>query len=114
MRRVLLAAVAAALHFAPVAGAWTWPADGPVPQPFAFDPAHPYAAGQHRGIDVGGDAGTAVRAPGAGRVSFAGSVPDSGKSVTVETPDGWSVTLTHLGSIDVGEGAAVAEGDRVG
>src|ERR671931_386280 len=53
MRRALLAAVAAALHFAPLAGAWTWPPDGPVLQPFVFDPAHPYAAGQHRGIDIG-------------------------------------------------------------
>ena len=46
MQRVVLRAAAfvAALVCAPVAGAWTWPADGPVLQPFVFDPAHPYAA----------------------------------------------------------------------
>ena len=29
---------------------------GPVVQPFAYDEAHPYATGQHRGIDIGADA----------------------------------------------------------
>ena len=63
MRPLALAAVLAALVFTPTAAAWTWPADGPVLQPFLFDPAHPYAGGQHRGIDVGGDSGADVRAP---------------------------------------------------
>ncbi len=72
---------------------------GPVVQAFAYDETHPYASGQHRGIDIGADAvGETVSAPAAGRVSFAGTVPTSGKSVTIETPDGYSVTLTHLGS----------------
>src|SRR5207245_626846 len=49
-----------------------------------------------------------------GTVSFAGSLPTSGECLTIETADGYSVTLTHLGSIGVAEGAAVAEGDVVG
>ena len=114
MRRALLPAVLAALLLAPGASAWTWPAGGPVLQPFLFDPAHPYAAGQHRGIDLGGAEGSPVLAPAAGTVSFAGTVPSSGKSVTIETPDGYSVTLTHLGSISVARNAAVAEGSPVG
>ena len=114
MRRQLLAAVLAVLVFAPVAHAWTWPATGAVLQPFLFDPAHPYAAGQHRGLDVGGEPGASVHAPAAGTVTFAGTVPSSGKSVTITTPDGYAVTLTHLGSITVARDAAVAEGDGVG
>src|SRR4051794_5747471 len=114
MRRQLLAAVLAALLFVPVGRAWTWPATGAVLQPFLFDPAHPYAAGQHRGIDVGADAGATVPAPATGTVTFAGTVPSSGRSVTVTTADGYAVTLTHLGSIAVSRGAAVAEGDGVG
>jgi murein DD-endopeptidase MepM/ murein hydrolase activator NlpD len=103
------------LVWAPAAHAWSWPLQGPVLQPFAYDEAHPYAAGQHRGIDIGADAaGERVVAPAAGTVSFAGSVPTSGESVTIETPDGYSVTLTHLGSIVVSKGASVAEGDAVG
>src|SRR5437773_123783 len=116
MRRALLAAVAAALHFAPVAGAWTWPVGGPAPvlQQFVFDPAHPYAPGQHRGIDVGAPPGAPVVAPASGAVTFAGTVPTSGKSVTIATGDGYSVTLTHLGSITVAEGTTLSEGDLVG
>ena len=34
--------------------------------------------------------------------------------MTIQTADGWSVTLTHLGSIAVTKGASVAEGDGVG
>jgi hypothetical protein len=114
MRRQLLAAVLAALLFAPAGEAWTWPAPGAVLQPFLFDPAHPYAAGQHRGLDVGGEPGAAVVAPAAGTVTFAGTVPSSGKSVTITTADGYAVTLTHLGSITEARGAAVAEGAVVG
>ena len=113
MRPLALAAVLAALVFTPTAAAWTWPADGPVLQPFLFDPAHPYAGGQHRGIDIGGDSGADVRAPATGVVTFAGTVPASGRSLTVETAAGLSVTLTHLGTIDVAKGASVAEGDAV-
>jgi len=100
--------------WAPPAGAWTWPVGGPVLQGFSFDHAHPFAAGQHRGIDVGAAPGADVLAPAAGIVTFAGTVPSSGKSVTIETPDGLSVTLTHLGSIAVARNAAVAEGAVVG
>src|SRR2546421_3384244 len=103
------------LIWTPVAHAWSWPVQGPVVQPFAYDPAHPYASGQHRGIDIGADAtGESVVAPEAGTVSFAGTVPTSGTSVTIETADGYSVTLTHLGSIAVAKGTSVAEGDEIG
>jgi len=112
--RVALLLVAS-LAWAPAAYAWSWPVQGPVLEPFSYDEAHPYAAGQHRGIDIGADAaGQTVVAPAAGTVTFAGTVPTSGKSVTIETADGHSVTLTHLGSTLVGKGATVAERDAVG
>jgi hypothetical protein len=103
------------LAWTPVANAWSWPVEGPVLQPFAYDEAHPYASGQHRGIDIGADAaGETVVAPAAGTVSFAGSVPTSGKSITIDTADGYAVTLTHLGSLGVAKGSQVAEQDPVG
>jgi murein DD-endopeptidase MepM/ murein hydrolase activator NlpD len=111
---MLLVAVLAALSVAPVARAWTWPVDGPVLQGFSFDPAHPYAAGEHRGVDIGAGSGDSVRAPAAGTVTFAGTVPSSGRVVTITTADGLAVTLTHLGSIVVSASAAVAEGDVIG
>ena len=113
MRRLLLVLIAM-LATAPAAQAWSWPADGPVLAPFSFDPANPYAAGQHRGLDIGGAASAPVRAPASGTVSFAGTVPGSGKSMTIETADGWSVTLTHLGQLGIKKDAVVAEGDAVG
>jgi hypothetical protein len=103
------------LVWTPAAYAWSWPVQGPVLQPFSYDESHPYASDQHRGVDIGaGAAGETVVAPAAGTVSFAGSVPTNGKTVTIETADGYSVTLTHLGSIAVTKGAMVAEQDVVG
>ncbi|HEY3549839.1 MAG TPA: peptidoglycan DD-metalloendopeptidase family protein [Gaiellaceae bacterium] len=103
------------LVWVPAASAWSWPVSGPVLQPFSYDESDPYAAGQHRGVDIGADAaGEAVLAPAAGTISFAGTVPTNGKSVTIETADGYSVTLTHLGSFLVAKGATVSEGDSIG
>jgi hypothetical protein len=97
----------------PPALAWTWPVDGPVLRPFVLGD-DPYAAGQHRGVDLGASAGSPVRAPAAGTVTFAGALPGSGRSVTIETADGLAVTLVHLGAFSVARGATVGEGDAVG
>src|SRR5207245_9569933 len=109
--RVLVLGVVTALLLVPSASAWTWPADGPVLRGFSFSASNPYAAGQHRGIDVAGDSGASVPAPAGGTISFAGAVPSGGETVTIETQDGYSVTLLHLGSIAVKRNAAVSEGD---
>ncbi len=114
MRRALIVVVAAAaLVIAPAAGAWTWPVKGPVLETFVLGD-DPYAAGQHRGIDIGAPAGAPVLAPASGTVSFAGTVPVSGRTVTIKTTDGYSVTLTHLGSMSVQRGETVVEGVAVG
>src|SRR5215218_7239836 len=115
MKRVLaLLPVLLALQVGVSALAWTWPVDGPVLQPFAFDPDSPYAGGQHRGIDVGAPTGTPVLAPAAGTVSFAGAVPGGGLTLAIRTPDGYSVTLVHLGALGAARGATVEEGEEVG
>src|SRR5690242_13792322 len=80
-----------------VAEAWTWPADGAVLRPFSLG-SDPYAAGQHRGLDIAGPSGASVRAAAGGTVSFAGKVPGNGLVVSIETADGYTVTLTHLAS----------------
>ncbi len=116
MRRVLSVAVVAAiasLIVVPAAAGWVWPADGPVLRPFSLA-EDAYAAGQHRGIDIGAAAGGAVRAPAAGTVSFAGAVPGGGRALTIQTADGYAVTLLQLGSIAVTRGSTVAEGAIVG
>ena len=73
--RVLVVGVLAALLLVPSASAWTWPADGPVLRAFSFSAGDPYAAGQHRGIDVAGESGASVPAPAGGTISFAGPAP---------------------------------------
>ena len=113
MRRATLGLALLTLFvLAPPASAWTWPLHGDVLRPYSLGP-DPYAAGQHRGVDVGGAAGEPVRAPASGTVSFAGVVPGSGRTVTIQF-DGYAVSLTHLGEITVAKGAAVTEGEPVG
>src|SRR5215218_9475563 len=95
------------------AAAWSWPSDGPVLRGFDFGGSEYHEHG-HSGIDVGGAAGAAVRAPAAGQVSFAGWLPRNGRTVTIRTPDGYAVTLLHLGTILASEGDGVAEAEPVG
>ena len=115
MHRILVIGVLAfaCLVLSAPAAAWSWPADGAVLRPFGLGP-DPYAAGQHRGIDVGGPDGSTVRAPAAGIVTFDGSLPTHGRGVTIQTEDGYAVTLVHLGAVVVTKGVAVAEGAPVG
>src|SRR5580765_6966270 len=103
----------ALLVLAPPAGAWSWPASGSVLRPFGLGD-NPYAGGQHRGIDVAGKEGEPALAPRAGIIAFAGTMPGSGRSVTIRTADGYSVTLVHLGSLGVRRSALVDEGDPIG
>src|SRR5215212_2472606 len=102
-----------ALVASPGASAWSWPASGAVLRPFVVAPSD-YEPGQHRGIDVAGVAGEPAPAPSAGTVRFAGTLPRHGRSITIETPDGYTVTLLHLGSIAAATGSTVAEGEQVG
>ncbi len=115
MRRLvaLLPVLIAFQAGAPPALAWTWPADGPVLRAFVLG-GDPYASGQHRGVDIAAPGGAAVHSPAAGVVSFAGTVPGGGRTVTVQTADGYSVTLVHLGSYEVAREAPVAEGAPLG
>jgi hypothetical protein len=113
VRLVLAAFAVAGLVLPSGAAAWTWPVDGPVLRPFSFG-SDPYAAGQHRGIDIGSPTGSTVVAPAGGTVSFAGTVPTGGKTVTILTPTGYAATLVHLGSIRVLRGTTIEEGSAVG
>jgi peptidase M23-like protein len=111
---LLVTALAAASLVGPaVASAWTWPVDGPVLRGFLFSEDTPLAPGQHRGIDIQGALGDQVVAPVGGTVTFVGRVAANGLTVTIETSDGYTVTLLHLGDALVRRGDAVAEGQSV-
>jgi hypothetical protein len=111
----ILAVILAALlvRASPAAGEqWRWPVRGAVASPFRMG-ADPYAAGQHRGIDILARPGTGVRTACTGRVRFAGTVARSGGTVSVEC-GALTATYLHLGALAVRAGAGVRAGDRLG
>jgi murein DD-endopeptidase MepM/ murein hydrolase activator NlpD len=119
MRMVLLtaSAVVALLGLAPPAaaaapGGWERPLDGPVLRRFAISPDR-FAAGQHRGIDLGAPPGARVLAACGGRVTFAGRVPRGGRTVSVRCGT-LVATYQHLGAVAVRCGQIVLPGARIG
>jgi peptidase M23-like protein len=106
----------AALPATPPAQAttWRWPLHGPIEQRFAYTPTTPFERGQHRGIIIGGPAGTPVRAACPGRVSFAGALPRHRAAGVTVTCGAWTATYLRLASLAVRRGDHVAVGDRLG
>ncbi len=93
----------------PVEG--VWPLD---PQPAVVEgfspPLSAYGAG-HRGVDLAGRAGQVVRAPVAGRVTFAGSL--AGRGVVVVSHGATRSTYEPVRA-SVAVGTVVEAGDRLG
>jgi murein DD-endopeptidase MepM/ murein hydrolase activator NlpD len=86
---------------------WEWPVRGPVIR--AFDaPEDPFGAG-HRGIDIAAPIGTAVVAPAAGTVAFAGRI---GGHLFVTLDHGGELTTTYswISATSVREGDFVSAG----
>ncbi|MFI5845490.1 murein hydrolase activator EnvC family protein [Catenuloplanes sp. NPDC051500] len=82
----------------PVPVRFSWPLDGPSPVLRRFDPPpQPWLPG-HRGVDLGAEPGSTVRAAGDGTVVFAGMVADHGV-VSIEHPGGLRTTYqpVHIG-----------------
>jgi hypothetical protein len=75
----------------------------------------PYAAGQHRGVDIGAAVGSRVVAATRGTISFAGTAGSSGLTVSQRTADGrFELSYLHLSAVAVHRGDAVAEGQPLG
>jgi hypothetical protein len=109
-----LALLALVLLPRPALAAWSWPLRGEVITTYR-NGDDPYAAGQHRGVDIAGPVGTPVVAAAAGVVRFAGTAGSSGLTVSVRTADGaYDVSYLHLASLAVRRGAAVAVGGPIG
>ncbi len=69
----------------------------------------------HYGIDVAADAGTPVRSPADGVVALAeDDLYFTGGTVMIDHGFGLTTVLSHLGSVDVGVGRPVRQGDVVG
>jgi murein DD-endopeptidase MepM/ murein hydrolase activator NlpD len=116
--RIATAATAALLQLvvpACAAGSdWVWPVRGEILTGYLAG-AEPYAAGQHRGIDVAAPIGEPVAAATAGTVRFAGVVGTSGLTVSIRTADGrFDTSYLHLSSAAVRAGERVTAGQAVG
>lgn len=94
------------------AGDWTWPVRGELLTAFR-NGSDPYAAGQHRGIDIAAPVGTEVVAAVGGTVRHAGVAGDSGLTVSVRTGE-HDVSYLHLSALSVRKGQVVAAGARLG
>jgi murein DD-endopeptidase MepM/ murein hydrolase activator NlpD len=89
-----------------------WPIDGPPLVTRPFDPPPRRWLPGHRGADLAGAPGAAVRAAGPGVVRFAGAVADRGV-VSIDHAGGLRTTYEPLTPV-VEAGTPVARGDPVG
>ncbi|HKQ42160.1 MAG TPA: M23 family metallopeptidase, partial [Pseudonocardia sp.] len=116
-RRLLISAIALVgllLVAAPARADWQWPVTGDVITPYRLG-GDPFAAGQHRGIDIAAAQGAPVVAATPGEIRFAGTVGSSGLTIAIRTADGrFDTSYLHLSSASVREGQQVAAGQRVG
>ncbi|WP_210494391.1 hypothetical protein [Patulibacter sp. SYSU D01012] len=88
------------------------PVPGAVAAPFAYSRARPFVRGGRRVARLGAAPGEVVRAPCAGRVTFAGGTP-GGAAVAIRCGR-WSVTLVGLADPSALRGRRVRRGTAIG
>ena len=66
------------------------------------------------GLTIAARAGSAVAAPAAGRIAFAGPFRGYGRIVVIDHGAGWLTLLAGMAALDVAQGARVAAGDAIG
>ncbi|MGN6512120.1 MAG: M23 family metallopeptidase, partial [Lysobacteraceae bacterium] len=103
------------------AARFAWPVEGRISGRFGnhrvyvLPDGSEVAGAPHSGMDIAAPAGTPVRAPAAGIVSFA--APDlylTGGTVLLDHGHGVSSNFLHLSRIDVVVGQRVAQGEVIG
>ena len=68
----------------------------------------------HDGVDLAAPRGTAIHAPGAGVVTFAGKRGDYGNVVEVQLDESVNLRFSQLESVDVAQGDTLKAGTIVG
>lgn len=106
---VAVVASIASIAAIPLCAGLTRPVSGAVVA--AFAPVDDYAG--HWGVDLAAAPGTVVRAPGAGIVSFSGTVAGR-RSVTIDLGGDVKASLSYLASGSVVAGDPVQAGDPIG
>lgn len=101
---------------APATGKWSWPTQGPITSLFGARP-NPFTGATefHNGLDIGAPAGSPVRVPLPGTVTFAGwQQGGGGNYVVVDHGNGLKTTYAHLSAIHVAVGQSVGASAVVG
>jgi hypothetical protein len=106
----LIASAAALLSTAAAAASWRAPVRGPAIRAFDYSGHAPFARGSRRGVDLAARRGERVVAPCAGQITFAGSVPHFGPSLSIRC-GGLVATLLRVRATRHG---SVARGGEVG
>lgn len=70
--------------------------------------------GQHKGVDIAVPVGTPVKAPAAGVIVEAGTLPGYGNVVFIDHGGGTITRLAHLSRISVSRGQEIAQGGVIG
>lgn len=92
-----------------------WPVKGVVSS--EFGPRLSPFAGQeefHKGMDIMAPAGSPVRAPAPGRVTFAGEDADGTMAVVLDHGGGYVTTFSHMQRLEAGQGEKVDRGGIIG
>jgi murein hydrolase activator len=69
---------------------------------------------RERGVRLALSPSASIRAPAAGKISFAGNYRSYGQIVIIEHGGGWTTLITNLASLSVAEGASVVQGSVLG
>lgn len=68
---------------------------------------------QHKGIDIGGNIGTPIKAADGGVVTYAGWMSGYGKYVVINHENGYKTAYGHCDSISVAVGDRVSKGEEI-
>lgn len=92
-----------------LSGNWHWPAQGSLLEPFSFR-----SGSGHKGVDIGGRSGHAVRAAHDGVVVYAGSgLPAYGRLLIVKHGEEYLSAYAHNQRLLVREGDRVSIGQKI-
>ncbi len=80
---------------------------------FGFNELNPTGY-RERGLRLALPPSSAVAAPAAGRITYAGNYRSFGQIVIIEHGSGWTTLVTNLASLNVAKGTAVSQGATLG
>jgi len=92
-----------------------WPAQGVISSDFGLR-LSPFAGQEefHKGVDIMAQAGSPVRAPAPGTVTFAGEDAEGAPAVVLDHGGGYVTAYSHMQRLEVAQGERVGRGQEIG